>query len=69
MIGRFFRRRPVDLCLNLVFVTWVMYFVITGYVIPKPLIRHAARPPTIEKHEQTLPLPENAPVLVIDQDS
>jgi hypothetical protein len=69
MMTRILSRRPFDLFLNVVFVVWVMYFVITGYVIPRPLIRHATRPPVIEQHQTEPAAPDNAPVLVVDQDS
>jgi hypothetical protein len=50
------RRSPLDITLNLVFVAWLLYFIITGYFIPAPLHRAAANPPpAIESHDGDLP--------------
>ena len=68
MAGRLRRRSALDVCLNVLFGTWVVYFVATGYVIPEPLLRHASKPPVAEiQHPDPAPVP--FPVLLTDQDS
>jgi len=37
------RRALVELGLNALFITWVVYFLATGYVVPSPLLHHEHR--------------------------
>jgi hypothetical protein len=45
-----------------------LYFVLTGYVIPEPLLRHKSHPPVAEI-QQTDPAPSIVPLDLPDQDS
>ena len=70
MLNRVRHLRPIEICLNAVFAVWVLYFIVTGYIIPKPLVRHAVRPPVpVIEQQQQEPLPEYAPLIEADQDS
>jgi hypothetical protein len=63
-------RRPkaIDICLNLIFAVWLAYFIVSGNIVPSPLLRPAGHPPAVEK-QQIDPGPQDAPVLLDDQDS
>lgn len=57
MRKRLRRGSVLDLCLNLLFGVWALYFLATGYIIPEPLLRDSGKPAAAEIQEEELPAP------------